>query len=57
MSTTMKRKWIDNMIITVPGRENNDGTETPAVNFRCIVETRTDGKKRIIECDKGTVSK
>lgn len=43
----MRRKRIDAMVITVPGRENNDGTTTPAVDFRCEVEMLANGKKRI----------
>jgi hypothetical protein len=48
----MKRQYLDSMTITVPGRENNDGTETPAVDFRCEVETLPNGKKRIRACDE-----
>ena len=43
----MKRRWIDTMTITVPSRENSDGTTTPAVNFRCEVETLKSGAKRV----------
>lgn len=35
------------MTITVPSRENSDGTTTPAVNFRCEVETLKSGAKRV----------
>ncbi len=47
------KRWIDTsvMVITVPGRENNDGTETPSVDFRCEVETLANGKKRIRQCE------
>lgn len=48
----MKRRYLDAMIITIPGRENTDGTETPAVDFRCEVETLPTGKKRIRQCDE-----
>lgn len=49
----MKRsKWIDALIITVPGRENNDGTTTDATNFSCDVETLKNGKKRIRYSEK-----
>jgi hypothetical protein len=48
----MKRKYLDSMTITVPGRENSDGTTTPAVDFRCEVETLSNGKKRIRACDE-----
>jgi hypothetical protein len=48
----MKRRYLDAMVITVPGRENNDGTTTTAVDFRCEVETLANGKKRIRACDE-----
>jgi hypothetical protein len=48
----MKRKYLDSMTVTVPGRENSDGTTTPAVDFRCEVETLSNGKKRIRACDE-----
>jgi len=43
---TMKSK-SKKMLITVPGRTNNQGGEDPAVNFRVNVEERNDGTKRI----------
>ena len=49
-TNTTKRRWVDSMTITVPSRENNDGTETAAVNFRCEVETLRTGAKRIRSC-------
>jgi hypothetical protein len=48
----MKRKYLDSLTITVPGRKNNDGTTTPAVDFRCEAETLANGKKRIGSCDE-----
>jgi hypothetical protein len=48
----MKRKWVDSMIITVPGRENHDGSETPAASFSCDIETLKNGKKRIVYSEK-----
>jgi hypothetical protein len=51
MSTTStKRRWLDAMTITVPSRENSDGSVTPAVNFACEVETLPSGAKRIRSC-------
>lgn len=49
-TNTTKRRWVDSMTITVPSRENNDGTTTPAANFRCEVETLKTGAKRIRSC-------
>lgn len=48
----MKRKWIDTLIITVPGRDNNDGTTTEAMSFNCDVEMLNNGKKRIRYSEK-----
>lgn len=46
----MKRRYLDIMTIVIPGRENADGTETPAAYFRCEVETLKTGAKRIRSC-------
>lgn len=52
------RRWIDieTLVITVPGRENNDGTVTPAEHFVCDVQTLPTGKKRIVFEKKGRKS-